>query len=117
MVESQLTAGQQRALDEFIANLDLLNTLADSNRQRLIILLGAHLKNGLTVTELTAQMNLSQPAVSHHLKILRQAGLVEPTRDGLHHRYRLTVTAALDQVEHLLTTIRNGNHAPQQSKE
>lgn len=109
MSETTLPLGQQRALDEFVNNLDLLNTLADQNRQRLIILLGAHLKTGLTVTELTAHMALSQPAVSHHLKILLQAGLVASTHEGLHHRYYLTVNDALDQVGHLLDTIRNSN--------
>lgn len=107
---AELPKRQRQALDEFVANLDLLNTLADSNRQRLIILLGAHLVDGLTVSELTQQMQLSQPAVSHHLKRLRDAGLVAATTEGLHHRYRLTVDAALDQVEHLLTTIRHSNH-------
>lgn len=106
---TELTPAQQQALTEFIDNLDLLNTLADPNRQRLIILLGAHVQGGLTVTELTAQMNLSQPTVSHHLKILRQAGLVAITQEGLHHRYYLTFDNALSQVEHLLTTIRNSN--------
>ncbi|MCF6160856.1 MAG: metalloregulator ArsR/SmtB family transcription factor [Furfurilactobacillus sp.] len=117
MSETTLPQGQQKALDEFISNLDLLNTLADQNRQRLIILLGAHLNTGLTVTELTSHMSLSQPAVSHHLKILRQAGLVSTTHEGLNHRYHLTVNDALDQVGHLLNTIRNSNNSAQQTKE
>ena len=44
----------------------------------------------LSVKELTARFDMSQPAVSQHLKELREAKLVSSERDGLEQRYRLT---------------------------
>lgn len=44
----------------------------------------------LSVKELTARFEVSQPAISQHLKELREAELVASERDGLEQRYRLT---------------------------
>jgi ArsR family transcriptional regulator len=49
------------------------------------------------VCDLTAAFELSQPTVSHHLKVLRDAGLVESSRRGTWAYYRL-VPEALDAV-------------------
>ncbi|MCC8059707.1 MAG: metalloregulator ArsR/SmtB family transcription factor [Clostridiales bacterium] len=46
---------------------------------------------GLNVNEITQQTSLSRPAVSHHLKILRDSGLVEVRRCGTSNFYRLTL--------------------------
>lgn len=46
--------------------------------------------SSLSVKELTARFDISQPAVSQHLKELREAELVASERDGLEQRYRLT---------------------------
>lgn len=48
-------------------------------------------KDGLNVNEITRQTHLSRPAVSHHLKILKDAGLVEVRRYGTSNYYRLTM--------------------------
>jgi DNA-binding transcriptional ArsR family regulator len=42
------------------------------------------------VAELTDQFDMTQPAISQHLKVLRDAGLVEHTREGREHVYRVT---------------------------
>src|SRR5947207_11820808 len=49
------------------------------------------------VCDLTAAFALSQPTISHHLKVLREAGLVEPTRRGTwaYHRAVPATLAAL----------------------
>jgi ArsR family transcriptional regulator len=47
----------------------------------------------LCVCELTSAFDLSQPTISHHLKILRDAGLVESTRRGTWAYYRLVPEA------------------------
>ena len=49
------------------------------------------------VCDLTAAFELSQPTVSHHLRVLRDAGLVEPERRGTFAYYRLVP----DSVERL----------------
>jgi ArsR family transcriptional regulator, arsenate/arsenite/antimonite-responsive transcriptional repressor len=47
------------------------------------------------VCDLNAAFDLSQPTISHHLKVLREAGLVDSTRRGTWAYYRL-VPEALD---------------------
>ena len=71
----QLTTEQRRALKGFANEFETVNALADRNRQKIILLLCERLHEGMTVTEITKMMAITQPAVSHHLKILREAGL------------------------------------------
>ena len=47
----------------------------------------------LCVCDLTAAFELSQPTISHHLKILREAGLVDSSRRGTWAYYRLVPEA------------------------
>ena len=48
-------------------------------------------QNGLNVNEITSQVSLSRPAISHHLKILKQAGLVGVRQKGTSNYYYLTI--------------------------
>ena len=57
----------------------VLKALADEKRLLIIQLLGMR---SLCVCELESLVELSQPAASHHLRILREAGLVTDTRQG-----------------------------------
>ena len=67
----QLTTEQRRALEGFANEFETVNALADRNRQKIILLLCERLHQGMTVTEITKMMAITQPAVSHHLKILQ----------------------------------------------
>ena len=63
-----------------------LAALGDSTRMAIFQLLA----NGpLAVTDLAGKMPVSRPAVSQHLKILKDAGLVNETRSGNRHIYQL----------------------------
>ena len=53
------------------------------------------------VCDLNAAFDLSQPTISHHLKVLRDAGIVEATRRGTWAYYRL-VQEAVQQLRHTL---------------
>ncbi len=59
-----------------------LRVLADPARLRLLSILGAHPNGESCVCELTGPIGLSQPTVSHHLKVLTDAGLVGRERRG-----------------------------------
>ena len=48
-------------------------------------------KDGLNVNEITRQVSLSRPAISHHLKILKDSGLVQVRESGTSNYYRLTL--------------------------
>jgi len=61
--------------------------LADPTRVAIVNSLSA--ADEVCVCNLTAAFDLSQPTISHHLKVLREAGLVESTRRGTWMYYRL----------------------------
>lgn len=65
----------------------LFQTLADLNRLRIIFFLG---QDERSVNEVVKALKLSQPLVSHHLKILKQVSIVQTTREGPFVLYRLT---------------------------
>jgi ArsR family transcriptional regulator len=65
--------------------------LADPTRVAIVNRLSG--ADELCVCDLTAAFDLSQPTVSHHLKILRDAGLVESSRRGTWAYYRLVPEA------------------------
>lgn len=59
-----------------------LRVLADPARLRLLSLLGAHPEGEACVCDLTAPLGLAQPTVSHHLRVLSEAGLVGREQRG-----------------------------------
>jgi len=64
----------------------LFEVLAEPNRRRVLDLLR---EQEHTVGELVDELDLSQPAVSKHLRVLRNAGLVEARVDAQHRIYTL----------------------------
>lgn len=56
--------------------------LGDVVRLRLLALLprSSDCQSGMNVSSLAEKMELSQPTISHHLRILRQAGIIESTK-------------------------------------
>ena len=64
----------------------LLEVLADPSRRRVLELLRA---DDRTVTEPVDSLDMSQPAVSKHLRVLRDAGLVESRADAQRRIYTL----------------------------
>jgi ArsR family transcriptional regulator len=81
---------------------DLCSALADPTRLLLLYALSDQPRN---VTELTQELDVPQPTVSRHLKVLREGGLVKATRQGTSVQYELTdhrVIAALDILRSVL---------------
>jgi ArsR family transcriptional regulator len=73
----------------------VLKALGEPTRLRLVSLIAGHEGAEACVCDLTAPVGLSQPTVSHHLKILVEAGLLQRTQRGKWAYYRL-VPAVLD---------------------
>jgi DNA-binding transcriptional ArsR family regulator len=65
---------------------EVFQAIADPTRRALLDLLAQRERS---VNDLVAQFHVSQPAVSHHLGILRHAGLVKNRRAGRQRLYRL----------------------------
>jgi ArsR family transcriptional regulator len=70
---------------------DRFKALADPTRVAIVNALSV--ADEVCVCNLTATFELSQPTISHHLKILREAGLVEASRRGTWAYYRLVPEA------------------------
>lgn len=64
----------------------LFRAIADPTRRQMLMLLA---DADHTVSELAGPFSISQPAVSQHLKVLREAGLVQVRREGRERRYRM----------------------------
>lgn len=84
-------------------NQPLFFALGDMARQEIIILLGQYER--LSVGELTSYTKLSRPAVSHHLKILKEVGLLRETRVGVRRYYQPTFHEAIDSIEQLVQQV------------
>ncbi len=63
-----------------------LNALGDPNRRAIVEILGT---GGRSVQEIADRLPISRPAVSRHLRLLKQAGLVADEADGARRRYEL----------------------------
>jgi ArsR family transcriptional regulator len=74
-----------------VALAERLKALADPTRIGIVNRLASAPE--LCVCDLTSAFELSQPTISHHLKILREAGLVEAERRGTWGFYRLNRAA------------------------
>jgi len=80
------SAGANRAFDEAIRDLvQVSRLLGDETRLRILFYLVQN--EELHVTDLCDRLGQSQPAVSHHLALLRVSGLIEARREGKHNFY------------------------------
>lgn len=71
----------------------LLKALADPTRLRLVSMVAAHQNGEACVCELTEPLGLTQPTISHHLKVLIDAGILIRDKRGVWAYYALVPTA------------------------
>jgi ArsR family transcriptional regulator, arsenate/arsenite/antimonite-responsive transcriptional repressor len=81
----------------------LLKALADPTRLRLVSMVAAHEGGESCVCELTEPLGLTQPTISHHLKILVDAGIFTRDKRGV-WAYYAVVPSALDALAAVLST-------------
>jgi ArsR family transcriptional regulator len=67
----------------------LFKALGDPVRLRLVSLIASHARGEVCVCELTDGFDLSGPTISHHLEVLREAGLISGARRGTWVYYRV----------------------------
>src|SRR4051794_13808957 len=84
----------------------LFKALGDPVRLRLLSLIACHDGGEACVCELTDTFDLSAPTISHHLKVLRESGLITAERRGTWIYYRISpeVIARVSAIQ--------GDHAP-----
>ncbi|MDJ0338500.1 metalloregulator ArsR/SmtB family transcription factor [Cryobacterium sp. PH31-O1] len=81
-----------------------LKALADPARLRIISIVSAHADQEACVCDLTDQLTLSQPTISHHLKVLVDAGFLTRAKRGTWSYYSL-VPGSLSAVAEVLTSV------------
>lgn len=81
------------AVDEAAALAGRLKALAEPTRLRLLSLIASHESHEACVCDLTGPVGLSQPTVSHHLKILVDAGFLTRSKRGSWAFYALVPDA------------------------
>lgn len=90
---------QLPADEDFAAIAELFRLLGDSSRLRLFWIL-CHCEE--CVINLAAMMQMSSPALSHHLKQLRASGLIVSRRVGKEVYYRAAATAPAELLHHIM---------------
>ncbi|MET8561761.1 metalloregulator ArsR/SmtB family transcription factor [Streptomyces flaveolus] len=81
----------------------VFKALGDPVRLRLLSMIASREGGEVCVCEMTPAFELSQPTISHHLRLLRQAGLIDCERRGTWVYYRV-LPGALDRLAAFLTT-------------
>ena len=98
LTQEPLDAGQAARI------APLLKALADPVRLRLLSLVASHQDGEACVCDLNNAFDLSQPTISHHLKVLHGAGLLDRSKRGVWVYYRVN-TAALGDLGGLLGSV------------
>jgi len=75
--------------NEFRECRPVLTAIGDETRQLIILSLAKGTHPGMRVGEITKRTNLSRPAVSHHLKILKEAKIVNVVKQGTMNFYHI----------------------------
>ncbi|MBQ0828603.1 ArsR/SmtB family transcription factor [Streptomyces tagetis] len=92
----------------------VFKALGDPARIRLLSMIASRAGGEICVCDLTPAFDLSQPTISHHLKLLKQAGLITSERRGTWVYYRL-VPETTDRLAAILTRPDSPEAQPPQS--
>ena len=91
---------------EFESCQKILLALGDENRQHLMLeMMRMEHCGGVRVGTITEKTNLSRPAVSHHIQILKDAGILKMRRDGTKNYYYFD--ADMDSLNRLLKMLEH----------
>ena len=86
--------------------MNAFDVLGDPVRRRILELLaGGPRSSGEVVDAIAAEFGISQPAVSQHLKVLRESGFATVRADGTRRLYSIDI-AGIDEVDRWLSNLR-----------
>lgn len=87
---------QPLTIDQAERIAPLMKALADPVRLRLLSLVASHADGEACVCDLNDAFELSQPTISHHLKVLHDVGLLDRSKRGVWVYYRIRSGALRD---------------------
>lgn len=98
---------------EIDQHAERLKALSNPVRLRMVDLI-YHGGGEICVCEFMDHFDLSQPTISHHLKVLREAGLIQSQKKGtmVHHRVDEAAVSALSALMDRFSTIRQTESVP-----
>ncbi|WP_169776957.1 ArsR/SmtB family transcription factor [Campylobacter mucosalis] len=83
--------------------IPIFSVLSDENRHKILNLL--FLNGKMNVNEITSNLHLSRPAISHHLKLMLDAGLVSVEQIGKERYYNANFEHSYELLNELLKSI------------
>lgn len=93
---------KQKTIELFEQCIPIFEALGDKVRQQLILEIANSDGFSLNVSELTARTSLSRPAISHHLKVLKNAGIIRPEKKSTQIFYVLNYMEQVNVVKELV---------------
>ncbi|WP_144029048.1 ArsR/SmtB family transcription factor [Paenibacillus rigui] len=91
---------------EFKKNQKVLTAIGDETRQAILMaLIQGQQDPGMRVGEIKEKTHLSRPAVSHHLKILKEAQIISLRKEGTMNYYHLDAKSKLKSLKNLVDQI------------
>ena len=97
----------RKTLKTFNACVPFFIAMSDVYRQQLIMDIAEAGRDGINVSNLSAKSKLSRPAISHHLKVLKDAGLIRPLKVGTQIFYQLNLSENFKTVSDLINSMEN----------
>ena len=95
----------KKTLKTFNSCVPFFIAMSDEYRQQLIMDIVSAGSQGINVSNLSAKSKLSRPAISHHLKVLRDAGLIKPNKVGTQIFYQLDLKDNFKVVSDLIKSM------------
>ena len=97
----------KKTLKTFNSCVPFFIAMSDEYRQQLIMDIAEAGREGINVSNRAAKSNLSRPAISHHLKVLKDSGLIKPKKLGTQIFYQLNLSENFKTVSELITSMEN----------
>ena len=97
----------KKTLKTFNSCVPFFIAMSDEYRQQLIMDIAEAGREGINVSNLSAKSKLSRPAISHHIKVLKDSGMIKPKKIGTQIFYQLNLSENFKTVSELITSMEN----------
>ncbi|MBW7453086.1 ArsR/SmtB family transcription factor [Paenibacillus sepulcri] len=114
--QSKLLEKKKALLHEIRQSTDIFKALADPVRQDILMMF--MLSKRMNVAQVVEQSHLSRPAISHHLKILKQAGILISSKERTEVYYSLTFeNSVIEQLKAIILAAESLSNDPAKALE
>lgn len=93
----------EETMSIFKRGMPIFSIFQDENRQKIVLLLCKN--KSMTVNQITDQLDLSRPAVSHHLKLMLDAGVIAVNKVGKERFYQVSLDDTVQLLKELTKSL------------